>query len=376
MREERDRAIARSRRRQLGRRVLATVGLVLGVMAWLSGCPQGLGKPRVPSGAAAAPTSPPVLPQYLPTKVIAQIKGLPCFDCHNVLTGKSAQETPIDFSHARHLTRGEHCQKCHTNPNHSADPKQVAGMRPPMATCVDCHQTAGGPQACAACHTNRSRIQPASHAEEGFIRNHGRLDLSRCTDCHEPVFCSACHVVQVPHPKGWNHGQTALASDQCGKCHPRSTCDNCHGLPMPHPKHFAGTHGALASTQRALCTKCHSRSECQKCHSSQNPHPKDWMKSHGAQASVRLSSCRECHSDESCTACHGVQVPHPDPWVPWHTQAFESKPDTCEKCHSMDGCQNCHDVRGPHGNGWRTSHPQSLKGHEESCAACHPASYC
>jgi nitrate/TMAO reductase-like tetraheme cytochrome c subunit len=95
---------------------------------------------------------------------------------------------------------------------------------------------------CKTCHSQR----PASHKENLFLMNHGRMADSNknCFACHDnkiisdapvtSVACSSCHATS--HPKQWKerHPIPVMENQKfnktCVQCHVEETCIRCHSL--------------------------------------------------------------------------------------------------------------------------------------------------
>ena len=59
-----------------------------------------------------------------------------------------------------------------------------------------------------------------------------------------------------------------VTADSCLTCHRSAEyCSGCHGIEMPHPKGFLQKHGRIATSPTDLkCAICHVQSDCTQCH--------------------------------------------------------------------------------------------------------------
>ena len=315
-------------------------------------------------------------PAALPEAMPVGLKGLPCFECHNVVTVDRSYPDII-FSHRAHLRRGAHCQVCHQAMGHT---ERIA---PEMDTCLECHDGQRADDRCPVCHSQMLAIKPESHDAE-FIRTHGKglKDRAECWSCHEQRYCDECHKLAMPHPAGWRgapHGKPALAKPAaCYQCHEPRYCDNCHKLTMPHPSDFLRTHAAVYKADGSRCAKCHKDEFCYKCHTARNPHAADWTPRHGLAARAAPHGCAVCHKVSYCDECHKLPMPHPDNWLAGHGSALEDSSATCGQCHETQQCQMCHKDRAPtsHVEGFALKHGELATKIEPACILCHGIDFC
>jgi len=240
----------------------------------------------------------------------------------------------LKFDHARHLTKANNnCMRCHAGVGDSD-----ADIRPPMATCFKCHESAQRGRKCDACHTNlvEEGTLPATHlAHDGdWMREHGARASSSgdlCETCHKESFCASCHGVNVP----------ALPAQ-------RRFSDPFR--PSVHRAGFVARHALEARSDPGACSTCHQPDMCTSCHTSKgvannvrgNPHPAGWVglsnadNRHGREARRDPASCAACHGgagESLCVSCHAVGGvggnPHPPGWS--SNQPLSAMP--CRMCH-------------------------------------------
>jgi len=362
-----------SRARPRARWVVAVLFLTGGVFAlgWWAGASRRTWTPR-PAVAKRPAQRTPAVPGALPVG----LKGLPCFQCHNVITLDEAQRDII-FSHRAHLRRGAHCHVCHQVTGHT---ERIA---PEMDTCLECHDGQRADDRCRTCHSKMAAIKPAFH-DAKFLRTHGKRLSGRaqCRSCHENSYCDKCHKLPMPHPAGWSggpHGRRALAQlGPCYQCHQQSYCDECHQVTMPHPRNYLRAHAAASRGDEARCTKCHSDEFCDKCHTERNPHAADWMPRHGLAARAQPESCSLCHEQSYCDECHKLPMPHLDSFVMGHGSAIMENSSTCSQCHDTEHCQMCHKDRAPptHVEEFALKHGELATKTEPACILCHGIDFC
>ena len=240
----------------------------------------------------------------------------------------------LRFDHARHLgVTNSNCMRCHGGVG-----GEGGGLRPAMATCFKCHETAQRGRECGACHVNlvEEGTLPASHlAHDGdWLREHGARAASSgdlCETCHNDSFCASCHGANVP----------ALAPDRR------------FGDPFRTSVHRAGfesRHALEARSDPGACATCHQPASCNACHVAKgvadnargNPHPAGWVgltsaeNRHGREARRDPAACASCHGgagEKLCVSCHAVGGvggnPHPPGWS--SNQPLSAMP--CRMCH-------------------------------------------
>ena len=149
-----------------------------------------------------------------------------------------------------------------------------------------------GNRSCAECHTNISRVFPASPHARIYLRDTQAAGQTGCESCHGP---GSLHV-----SSGGGRGKFIVNPGKnpaaCFECH-RGTEAEFH-LPQHHP----------VLEQKMNCVQCH------------DPHGRDIFKPSGGLALGRPNeSCAECHHEqtrpfvfehaalrEGCTVCHSV----------------------------------------------------------------------
>lgn len=236
-----------------------------------------------------------------------------CSNCHGsglVRESLALTASNLTFEHKTHVDRlrGQ-CVRCHSGVTENSD-----HVRPPMASCLSCHE----------------------HQDE--------LAQRACDRCHKDLHAGdtapSTHLV---HEGDWlrEHGvRAAAARDLCNTCHAERQCAGCHGKTTPalpermafdeplragvHRAGFKSRHSLEAKAQPALCTTCHTTDSCESCHSKNNlgaasggrsPHPPGWLglrgeqNEHGRAAWRDPTQCASCHGgagEQLCVGCHKV----------------------------------------------------------------------
>jgi hypothetical protein len=122
-----------------------------------------------------------------------------------------AQGKLVPFRHQEHIQRfGFRCADCHREENCSDchQPETASRLDRSLnemhARCALCHQTAGDPEVCAHCHSNRE-VPPFDHKQTGLVLSEDH-QIANCTDCHtggrfhQKPTCSACHESDISYP--------------------------------------------------------------------------------------------------------------------------------------------------------------------------------
>ena len=304
---------------------------------------------------------------------MSTLKGLICFNCHNILTTDSNPKG-ISFSHKNHLKRGYHCQKCHGGLGHQGH------ISPKMAACMECHNGKIASGRCVLCHIKTAEMIPKSH-NANWRMAHGEAVKkdNKCADCHKNRFCFSCHQIDMPHPGKWEekfHGAKAKKDPLvCGSCHPERMCMDCHGVQIPHPANYVKAH-KVSQDEKKACFKCHTESSCNSCHEKKNPHSADWATDHKKPARNNWKSCMTCHKNTYCQECHDNDIPHPTDWGDWHKKSAKKDPDSCVTCHKRKFCFNCHEIEMPHPTDWANNHKKPATKEKDICNNCHKPKYC
>jgi hypothetical protein len=253
-----------------------------------------------------------------------------------------AQELPLVFSHAAHLTTLDiECADCH--PAALTSRSSLDNLLP-------------GEDACAMCHAI-DRRQP-DKAEPG-------KPAARCVACH-PGFDRATGFVprlRIPPPnlKFDHRGHVVGAGIPCARCHGDLAAEGV-GLAtraqLPTMDLCLECHDGKQASGR--CTLCHvaaaaGRIQTEYREGSLAPagggdlpvHGPDFAARHAREAGAVGATCSSCHAKEYCVECHaGVVKPldfHPADYISLHTiDARRGTPD-CTACHrSQTFCVGCH----------------------------------
>jgi hypothetical protein len=246
----------------------------------------------------------------------------------------------LAFSHAAHLTgavAAGHCTRCHMRVGESDGP-----LRPPMATCLGCHEhrEQWAARSCLPCHRDleSEHARPASHLVHGedFLRRHAAAAATAsdlCASCHSESECAACHGANVPALPSTRHFDRPRTPDM-------------------HPAGFLARHAIEARIDPATCTSCHrDQSYCESCHRERgllaapagrgSPHPPGWLGSagpsrHGVEARRNPASCASCHGgagETLCVGCHRVGGPGGNPHPPGFSAHKRQSELPCRLCH-------------------------------------------
>ena len=263
----------------------------------------------------------------------------PCLACHvaaSALAELVEARDHLVFDHAKHAgpTKGD-CVRCHVGIADGDD-----HMRPPMATCFNCHahDAARDARNCNACHRGLedTKLLPQSHlAHDGdWMREHGTRAASSgdvCQTCHREEFCAECHGKTVAALPATQHFADPFS-------------------PSVHRAGFTARHALEARAEPGACATCHTPDRCASCHlklgiagdGRRSPHPPGWVgigadgNEHGREARRDPTACASCHDGAGqalCVSCHkvggGGGNPHPAGWSS-HV-SLSSMP--CRLCH-------------------------------------------
>jgi hypothetical protein len=267
-----------------------------------------------------------------------------CSLCHTspgAAQGYPEADDDIRFDHAQHAEPGEGaCVRCHGGGARSL--AAFEAVRPPMETCTNsCHQEQMRALDCGPCHTDlgRYRLGEIALVEHGpgFLRRHGtpaRTSEALCAQCHEPTFCSDCHLASPGLP---------LEVLDPSLVHRE----------FIHRGDYLSRHAIEADLERGTCARCHGTSFCDDCHRLSgvggsvaigSPHPPGWLDplssfGHARAARRDLLSCVSCHENDAeatCVPCHRVGGVAGNP----HPPGFGGGRDplvhgVCRACHVM-----------------------------------------
>jgi len=224
-----------------------------------------------------------------PIEMPHPIENYVCEQCHsqNRLVNASGD---IVIPHNRHLEQEIECVTCHKGVAHGVlaereltkeipyddwtpavaqEQTKSKYVRPPMGTCMACHEERGVTTECAACH--KVIRLPDSHQQGQWKSTHGLTARSEgyveCMQCHasdsylpanstdtvvkiarQTDFCYSCHLTKPANHenKNWRpeHGKTAVTKgkDNCFVCHDvnksaaeenvtNTYCNLCHWFP-------------------------------------------------------------------------------------------------------------------------------------------------
>ena len=172
-----------------------------------------------------------------------------------------------------------------------------------------------GNKACFDCHTNITRMFPASAHARVHVEGIRLSGQTGCESCHGP---GSKHI-----ESGGGRGRFIVNPgnnpETCFQCHLQTHAE--FNLPQHHP----------VLEKRMNCVQCH------------DPHGPDIMKPGGGLAMARMNqSCAQCHREqtrpfvfehealrEGCTVCHN---PHGSIN---RKLLVENDPNLCLKCHAQ-----------------------------------------
>ncbi len=294
-----------------------------------------------------------------------------CADCHDSPHGRRIVEGVAEFA-AR--TTGASCVECH-RPGHedfaAADAeitrdRHAASGFPldfphDLATCEDCHDSrlttfelrypGRGPNDCGRCHEDVHRGQ----------FDFGRLELRRCTSCHDP---------EGFEPHAFTLERHSLTRFPLTGRHVETGCDDCHERPDPKkPRAFHGTPRG--------CDRCHA-----------DAHAGFFAKAAPKEVRARGAACDRCHSTGSFSELPAAGFDHAT-WTAFALAGAHAQSE-CESCHErtrkpdasertfgrvvdrygkLAGCATCHEDA-HHGAFDRPELPREVEG-RTGCARCH-----
>lgn len=213
-----------------------------------------------------------------------------CLQCHDP-NRKATSGFRIRINHVEHAKRNGSCISCHVRVGHPIATRGTALTL--MSQCFTCHGTAKVKEAsatCTLCHPQDFELRPVSHQQAKWGKGHGGIaqsDRKQCSMCHKPKFCSDCHGVEMPHPKGWAEGarvsQADMGEAQTG-------------------------HAQAAQLNRAVCARCHEDKPdlCSMCHhKAWQPVRGPWLQQHFQEVREKGSAyCLKCHNPVTCARCH------------------------------------------------------------------------
>jgi hypothetical protein len=258
-----------------------------------------------------------------------------CTQCHDPATLKNSPRPGYKTNHMRHVSRGVECPVCHNRTGHKEDfeltllGSQKKGWKHndfmKMEACFRCHTQevvkGAPPGRCLYCHSSTFNLLPASHKAGAFAaKDHGRL-----ASAEETRVPWLTETTATLHAKGgvtatgtpWSVSQRKdLAQvNACSTCHAKAFCTDCHGIVMPHPRGFAKSHPGASGANSQVCTKCHGALSgfCFDCHHGTGlgvklDKTRTWKAQHGGVAKKEGSKgCVQldgCHSPIYCATCH------------------------------------------------------------------------
>jgi nitrate/TMAO reductase-like tetraheme cytochrome c subunit len=253
-----------------------------------------------------------------------------CTQCHSSKR-KISPSKGIIIDHKVHADKNITCTTCH---NRVAHDETGLKMRLPgnhahqdfmtMQGCFRCHALSGGaaPGKCSTCHPPGFDLKPASHDQPGFYQQYGDskghaqlalADVANMAQLKAEETSAAAGGATSESPSGVAMKQPSEVS-YCEMCHDKTTfCTACHGVEMPHPKDFLKTHGPLGSSKPAVCANCHATSKenaqnlafCNNCHHKGWNPAVSWLSQHWQIVRTQgANACFQCHDPTFCSNCH------------------------------------------------------------------------
>lgn len=271
-----------------------------------------------------------------------------CTQCHDPATLKNSPRPGYKTNHMRHVSKGVACPVCHNRTGHKEDfeltllGSQKKGWKHAdfmtMQACFRCHTqeaVKGAPRGrCLSCHTADFALVPQDHKVAGFsAKGHGQMASAEETRAKWLTAAESAVTREATSGAGtstvlWDVSQRKKIEqvNECSTCHAKAFCTDCHGIAMPHPRGFAESHPNTNGANSQVCTKCHGAPSgfCFDCHHGARlgvklDPKKTWLQQHAAVAKKRGSKgCVRldgCHSPVYCAKCHanGGKLPSDAP---------------------------------------------------------------
>jgi hypothetical protein len=262
-----------------------------------------------------------------------------CTQCHDPLTLKNAPRPGYKTNHLKHAARGVACTVCHNRTGHTEDfeltlvgsEKVSKGWKHAdfmkMRACFRCHTqeaVKGAPRgACLNCHSADFPLVPQDHKVAGFsAKAHGPIASAEETRAKWLTAAETTATREATNAADTNAAYWSVSQRKeleqvnvCSTCHAKAFCTDCHGIAMPHPRGFAESHPNAGGANSQVCTKCHGAPSgfCFDCHHGTRlgvklDPKKTWKQQHasvaekrGSKGCVRLDGC---HSPVYCATCH------------------------------------------------------------------------
>lgn len=222
-----------------------------------------------------------------------------CINCHKITMPHSEDYTMYHIDDINKIGI-KNCLYCHKE-----NEGLIGGVAPGAKPCQSCH----GP------NTPHKGYQ-------SILRSHGALAVKKgtkgCLGCHISKQCTNCHGMTIPHELGFIKKHTSDAKkygfDKCLNCHQNygtgqaMYCGKCHVVDMPHPPGWQSAHGKV---DKKSCEYCHSpqnpanptapwssKNFCNKCHYIKPHFETHW------KGTMKLEQCYGCHGKKRCGECH------------------------------------------------------------------------
>ena len=241
------------------------------------------------------------LPLNPESEVSKEMESEQCTQCHDLDNRTVTPGYGILIDHSVHEENDISCTQCHNRIAHRED-FELTGKNPDgspshkhedfmkMQGCVRCHTLEKGgkaPGECSVCHPAGFPLKPENHNAPDFYNKFGESSGHWKLYNEDPEYCPMCHT--------------------------KKFCTDCHGVVMPHPKGFEKNHGEVGKKKPAVCANCHAKSKgtaqgiefCNACHHKAGDPNKPWLPQHpDVVAETGATACFDCHDPVFCAKCH------------------------------------------------------------------------